>query len=165
VGSIDGMTNWDGNFVYDEAASTVYALGHGPDIDDNYLFTTNLRTRSTSSILLAPSDTGAIYYTVGGLNPRGQLVAAYWDGEKEVLVTIDPSDASTNVVGSLGDLKSWDNQLVYNATLSAVVALGWTPSRSSLHRVLSEMERDGLVVFEVLSSGRMPSRYRKAAPG
>lgn len=42
-----------------------------------------------------------------------------------------------------------------------VQALGWTPSRSSLHRVLSEMERDGFVVFEVLSSGRMPSRYRK----
>lgn len=128
VGSIDGMTNWDGNFVYDEPAGTVYALGHESDVYDNYLFTAKLRTRSTSSILLAPSDTGAIYYTVGGLDPRGRLVAAYWDGEKEVLVTIDPNDASTNVVGSLGDLKNWDNQLVYNPTLGAVVALGWTSS-------------------------------------
>ncbi|HKH47225.1 MAG TPA: hypothetical protein VKM72_21430 [Thermoanaerobaculia bacterium] len=40
-------------------------------------------------------------------------------------------------------------------------ALGWTPSRSSLHRVLSDMVADGLLQFEYLSSGRTPSTYRK----
>lgn len=44
-----------------------------------------------------------------------------------------------------------------------IQALGWTPSRSSLHRVLSDMVQDGFVAFEVLSSGRMPSRYRKTS--
>jgi hypothetical protein len=40
-------------------------------------------------------------------------------------------------------------------------ALGWTPSRSSLHRVLSDMVADGFLQFEYLSSGRTPSTYRK----
>lgn len=40
-------------------------------------------------------------------------------------------------------------------------ALGWTPSRSSLYRVLSEMEREGLIEFVYLSGGRTPSQYRK----
>lgn len=43
-----------------------------------------------------------------------------------------------------------------------IQALGWTPSRSSLYRVLSDMELDGFVVCEKLSSGRTPTRYRKA---
>ncbi len=43
-----------------------------------------------------------------------------------------------------------------------VQALGWTPSRSSLYRVLAEMKRDGLIRFEYLSDGRTPSQYRKA---
>jgi hypothetical protein len=40
-------------------------------------------------------------------------------------------------------------------------ALGWKPSRSSLHRVLADMVTDGLLQFEYLSLGRTPSRYRK----
>jgi len=42
-----------------------------------------------------------------------------------------------------------------------VQALDWTPSRSSLHRVLSDMKQDGLIRFESYSDGRTPSRYRK----
>ena len=40
-------------------------------------------------------------------------------------------------------------------------ALGWTPSRSSLHRVLSDLELAGLLKFETYSQGRTPSRYRR----
>lgn len=41
-------------------------------------------------------------------------------------------------------------------------ALGWTPSRSSLQRVLSDLVAEGRLQFEHLSLGRTPSRYRKA---
>jgi hypothetical protein len=129
VGPIEGMTNWDGNLVYDDATRVVYALGHADGIDDNYLFTTKLDSAKTTELLLARSETGAIYYTVGGLDPHGQLVAAYWDGMQEAIVTLDPTDASTETVGSLGDLKDWDDHLVYNASLQRVVAFGWSPSK------------------------------------
>ena len=42
-----------------------------------------------------------------------------------------------------------------------VQALGWAPSRSSLHRVLSDMAVDGLLAFESYSQGRTPSLYRR----
>lgn len=40
-------------------------------------------------------------------------------------------------------------------------ALGWTPNRSSLQRVLTDMEEDGFLEFLETSGGRKPSRYRK----
>jgi hypothetical protein len=129
VGTIDGMTNWDGNLVYDDATRAVYALGQAGGVDDNYLFTTHLDASKTTELILARSETGAIYYTVGGLDPHGQLVAAYWDGVQEAIVTLDPTDASTEPVGSLGDLKDWDNRLFYNPSLQTVVAFGWSPSK------------------------------------
>ena len=42
-----------------------------------------------------------------------------------------------------------------------VQALGWIPSRSSLQRVLSDMEATGLIRFENYSQGRTPSSYRR----
>ena len=41
------------------------------------------------------------------------------------------------------------------------LALGWTPNRSSLQRVLGQMVSDGLVEFLDTSDGRVPSRYKK----
>ena len=40
-------------------------------------------------------------------------------------------------------------------------ALGWTPSRPSLYRVLADMVTEGLLRFDYLSGGRRASRYRK----
>lgn len=40
-------------------------------------------------------------------------------------------------------------------------ALGWTPNRSSLQRVLGDLRHDGLLEFLETSGGRVPSRYRK----
>ena len=40
-------------------------------------------------------------------------------------------------------------------------ALGWTPSRGSLYRVLSDLELAGRIKFEFSSGGRKPSLYRK----
>jgi hypothetical protein len=42
-----------------------------------------------------------------------------------------------------------------------VQALGWKPSRSSLHRVLSDMASEGLLKFEAYSQGRTPSQYKR----
>jgi len=42
-----------------------------------------------------------------------------------------------------------------------VQALGWSPSRSSLYRVLSDMAADGLLEFVSYSQGRLPSQYRR----
>lgn len=39
--------------------------------------------------------------------------------------------------------------------------LGWTPSRSSLQRVLADMVFDKRIAFESYSGGRTPSRYRR----
>ncbi len=128
VGTIEGMTNWDGNLVYDDATRVVYALGQAGGIDKNYLFTTQLDAQKTSQRLLPGLETAPIYYTTAGLDPHGQLVAAYWDGVQEAIVTLDPTDASSEAVGSLGDLTNWDNRLVYNPSLQSVVAFGWSAS-------------------------------------
>jgi len=42
-----------------------------------------------------------------------------------------------------------------------ITALGWTPSRGSLYRVLSDLELAGRIKFEFSSGGRTPSRYLK----
>lgn len=40
-------------------------------------------------------------------------------------------------------------------------ALGWTPNRSSLQRVLTDLVSDGWLEFLETSDGRVPSRYKK----
>jgi hypothetical protein len=40
-------------------------------------------------------------------------------------------------------------------------ALGWTPNRSSLQRVLTDLVIDGWIEFLETSDGRVPSRYKK----
>lgn len=42
-----------------------------------------------------------------------------------------------------------------------IAALGWTPSRGSLYRVLSDLELAGRIKFEFSSGGRTPSRFKK----
>ena len=43
-------------------------------------------------------------------------------------------------------------------------ALGYEPQRSTLHRVLAELQRDGVIQIEHPGSGRRATRYRKIAP-
>ena len=43
-------------------------------------------------------------------------------------------------------------------------ALGFEPSRATLHRVMSELEQAGTIAVQQRSSGRVPTLYRKVAP-
>ena len=42
-------------------------------------------------------------------------------------------------------------------------ALGYEPQRSTLHRVLAELQRDGAIQIDHPGSGRRATRYRKIA--
>jgi hypothetical protein len=42
--------------------------------------------------------------------------------------------------------------------------IGYEPQRSSLHRVLAELQRDGVIRLDHPGSGRRATRYRKVVP-
>lgn len=122
VGSIDGLEDWNNQLVYDGATRTAYALGHAGDREDNYVFTSNLDSGETSRVLLEPTTNGAV---LGGIDSDANLLAAYWDGSRELVVTLDPATAATKTLGYLDGLEEWDEQLVYSEARQTLVAYGF----------------------------------------
>lgn len=60
----------------------------------------------------------------GGVTADGRIVAAYWNGASEPVVYIDPATGMPSVAGVLGDLRWWQDQLIYDAVRNVVYANG-----------------------------------------
>jgi hypothetical protein len=121
------------------------------------------RVRSLEALWLALEGDSADAAPVAALNPAPEAVGLPAPGPVPALAPAPEAPAPRP--------QNPDLRLSLEAILpglptafekkDVVQALGWAPSRSSLHRVLSDMCYQGILQFEFRSGGRTPSRYRK----
>ena len=126
VGNMGDLYLWQGQFTYDDARNTAYAIGQDR-AGATHLYSLSLSTGVSSQVDVDPAeaDGGTIgYYIFGGTTPDGHIVAAYWNGLVEQTVLIDPATGRSSLVGHLGDLYMWQGQLLYGKHTGVVYAIG-----------------------------------------
>jgi hypothetical protein len=59
------------------------------------------------------------YYTLAGVTSGGDVLAAFWNGADEEVVTLDPATAQPTFIGQLGNLHWWTDQFNYDSGATA----------------------------------------------
>jgi hypothetical protein len=121
VGAFSDLHTWSNDLVYEPSSNTAYAVGYDA-AGAPHLYSLSVYGGRWS----APLDQG---YVIGGTN--GQVLGAYWTGTEELLVQIAPATGQTLTLGTLGDLRWWSDQLVYDGVRRTIYATGGNDSTTS----------------------------------
>ncbi len=117
VGNLGDLNFWSGQLVLDQAGAHAYAVGTNAAMQDR-LYDLDLATGSSSQ---APIAHG---YALAGVTEDGHVLGAYWNGVTEDVDSVDPATGTGTLVGHLGDLKWWSNQITYDHKAHVVHAIG-----------------------------------------
>jgi hypothetical protein len=130
AGTLGDLHDWSSQLVYDRSRNVLLATGTN-DKGEGRLYELDLGTAVTTSVVLpAPKgDPGMVHwvaqnYTLGGVGRNGTVFAAYWNGASESIAGIAPGTGATDVLGGLGTLMRWSNQLVLDSETGLLYAIG-----------------------------------------
>jgi len=116
VGALGDLYLWQGQLVYDAAADSVHALGQTLR-DELRVYTLPLDASAPASSVPVEQR-----FVAGDVMAHGGIVGAYWTGEVERVVAIDPLTGATETLGDLGSLYMWGGEVLvdpHRATLWA----------------------------------------------
>jgi hypothetical protein len=130
AGTLGDLHDWSSQLVYDRTRNVLLATGTS-DEGEYRLYELDLDASVTTSVVL-PRPRGApgmVHgssqdYTLGGVGRNGTVFAAYWNGAAEAIAGIAPDTGATDVLGGLGTLTSWSNQLVLDDKTGSLYAIG-----------------------------------------
>jgi hypothetical protein len=131
VGAVGDLAFWSGQTAYDPTADTVYVLGNPASSTPQGGPLTLYSLDATSGALLAEqpiTEGGSPVMDVTGVvaNSSGTLLGFDWNGSAEEMLALDPKTGTASVLGTVGDLASWDGIATINLTTDTAYVLGYT---------------------------------------
>jgi hypothetical protein len=120
VGTLGSLSQWQRQFVYDDASHVVYA--GGDDGAGNFnMYTLALDTLKLTTVpFVTPTGTdcdGAcipVNGAFGGITNDGKVIVVFWNGVERSVVLTDPGTGASTYVGHLQGFEGPQIQVVYD---------------------------------------------------
>jgi hypothetical protein len=116
---VGDLATWAGQSVYDPARGVVWVLGLNPS-GQRKVWGLDVATGALIVDRPQPEDLGL------GLQilPSGDIVGARWNGSAQEVVRFTPTTGAVQVLGQLGDLRTWFGTTVLHPTDGTLYAWG-----------------------------------------
>lgn len=156
IGTVGDLTAWSAQTAYDGASDVAYVLGH-PGSASGPLTVYSMNA-STGALVAEEPVSGTTGDLLGlTVNAKGTLIGFRWNGSQEEMVAVDPSTGDTSVLGTVGDLESWNGIASVNLTTETLYVLGNT---SAMTKKLYALDAEsGALLYDVdLSLSTLPTQ-------
>lgn len=120
LGQLGQLGGWSPNLVLSADGTRLYGCGNSNGSFANKLATLDLTSGIWSEVTTAPTE----MYVLAGVTDDQHVIGVFWTGSVEEVDLVDPATGIGTNVGQLGDLHTWDGQLVYDHAAHVVYAWG-----------------------------------------
>jgi hypothetical protein len=135
------------NVVLGPDGTRLYAMGFLSGSSANVLATLDLGSGTSTAVVTAQTQP----YVLAGVTDDGHVIGVFWSGSFEEVDLVDPATGSGTSVGQLGDLTTWQDQLVYDRAGHVVYAWGHDTAGTQLLYSLN-LDTHVAATFSVSSS-------------